>query len=68
VGKALSPIRHYARVGAALVNARERGRDPFAAIEAIVPWDSFSASMKEAAELARGEDFDALSLIGEHYP
>jgi TnpA family transposase len=68
-GKAINDkVRLYARVGAALVDAREQGRDPFAAIEAIVPWDSFSASVKEAAELARDQDFDALSLIGEHYP
>jgi hypothetical protein len=68
-GKAINDkVRLYARVGAALVDAREQGRDPFAAIEAIVPWDSFSASVKETAELARDQDFDALSLIGEHYP
>ena len=68
-GKAINDkVRLYAKVGAALVDAREQGHDPFAAIEAIVPWDSFSASVKEAAELARDQDFDALSLIGEHYP
>ncbi len=68
-GKAINDkVRLYAKIGAALVNAREQGRDPFAAIEAIVPWDSFSASVKEAAELARDQDFDALSLVGEHYP
>lgn len=68
-GKAINDkVRLYARVGAALVEAREQGRDPFAAIEAVVPWASFSASVKEAAELARDEDFSALSLIDEHYP
>jgi TnpA family transposase len=68
-GKAINDkVRLYAKVGTALVDAREQGRDPFAAIEAIVSWDSFSASVKEAAELARDQDFDALSLIGEHYP
>ncbi len=68
-GKAINDkVRLYAKVGAALVEAREQGRDPFAAIEAIVPWESFSASVKEAAELARDQDFDALALIGEHYP
>ena len=68
-GKAINDkVRLYAKIGAALVDAREQGRDPFAAIEAVLPWESFSASVKEAAELARGEDFDALSLIGEHYP
>ena len=67
-GKAINDkVRLYAKVGAALIDARELGRDPFTAIEAVVPWESFSASVKEAAELARGEDFDALSLIGEHY-
>jgi TnpA family transposase len=68
-GKAINDkVRLYAKVGAALVDARERGGDPFAAIEAVVPWASFSASVKEAEELARDEDFSALSLIGEHYP
>ena len=68
-GKAINDkVRLYAKIGAALVDAREQGRDPFAAIEAVVPWDSFSASVKEAAELARDQDFDALSLVGEHYP
>jgi len=68
-GKAIKDkVRLYAKIGAALVDAREQGRHPFAAIEAVVPWASFSASVKEAAELARGEDFDALSLVGEHYP
>jgi hypothetical protein len=61
-------VRLYAKVGAALVEAREQGRDPFAAIEAVVPWASFSASVKEAAELARDKDFSSLSLIDEHYP
>lgn len=42
-GKAINDkVRLYAKVGAALVDAREQGRDPFAAIEAIVPWESFS--------------------------
>lgn len=68
-GKAINDkVRLYAKVGAALVHAREQGGDPFAAIEAVVPWESFSASVKEAAELARDQDFDALSLMGEHYP
>jgi hypothetical protein len=51
-----------------LVAAREQGRDPFAAIEAIVSWEAFSASVSEAERLARNEDFDALSLITEYYP
>ena len=44
----------HSKVGAALVVARGQGHDPFAAIEANATLDSFSASVKEAAELARG--------------
>ncbi len=68
-GKAINDkVRLYAKVGAALVAARQQGRDPFAAIEAIVSWEAFSASVSEAEKLARNEDFDALSLITEYYP
>jgi TnpA family transposase len=67
-GKAINEkVRLYAKVGAALVAAREQGRDPYAAIEEIVSWDAFSRSVNEAQQLARDEDFDALSLITEHY-
>jgi hypothetical protein len=61
-------VRLYAKVGAALVAARQQGRDPFAAIEAIVSWEAFSASVSEAEKLARNDDFDAPSLITEYYP
>ena len=68
-GKAINDkVRLFAKVGAALVAAREQGRDPFAAIEAIVSWEAFSASVSEAERLARNEDFDALALITEYYP
>ena len=68
-GKAINDkVRLYAKVGAALVSAREQGRDPYVAIEAIVSWDAFSRSVTEAEQLARDEDFDPLSLVTEHYP
>jgi hypothetical protein len=48
-GKAINEkVRLNARVGAAFGSARERGRDPYAAIEATVPWDAFSRSVTEA--------------------
>jgi hypothetical protein len=54
-------VRLYARVGAALVAAREQGTDPFAAIEAIVSWAAFSESVVEAGALARDENFNPLA-------
>jgi hypothetical protein len=54
-GKAINDkVRLYAKVGAALVDAREQGRDPFAAIEAVVPWESFSASVKGGSRTCAG--------------
>lgn len=68
-GKAINDkIRLYAKVGSALVAAREQGIDAFAAIEAIVSWEAFSESVREAGQLARDENFNPLSLITEHYP
>jgi len=68
-GKAINDkVRLFAKVGSALVAAREQGVDAFAAIETIVPWQTFSDSVREAGELARDENFNPLSLITEHYP
>ncbi len=68
-GKAINDkVRLYAKVGSALVTAREQGRDAYAAIEEVLSWETFSKSVQEAEKLAREESFDALSLLTEHYP
>ncbi len=60
-------MRLYSRIGRALLEAKQSGSDPFAAIEAIIPWDVFSESITEAEALARPEDFDFLSLVGDGF-
>ncbi len=60
-------VRLYSRIGRALVEARRQGGDPFAAIEAILPWERFTESIAEAERLAQPEDFDYLPLIGDGY-
>lgn len=60
-------VRLYWRIGRALVDAKESGNDPFAAIEAIIPWDVFTESVTEAQTLAQPENFDFLSLIGDGF-
>lgn len=57
----------YQRIGRALLDARQSGSDPFAAIEAIVPWNEFSESITEAEKLAQPEDFDFLALVGDGF-
>ena len=67
-GKAINDkIRLYGRVGQALLEAKQTGNDPFAAIEAVIPWDTFAASVNEAQKLAQSEDFDFLRHVGESY-
>lgn len=67
-GKAINnKIRLYSCIGRALLEAKRSGHDPFAAIEAIIPWDVFSESIAEAEKLAQPEEFDFLSLIGERF-
>ena len=60
-------VRLYWRIGRALVDAKQSGNDPFAAIEAIIPWDTFAQSVTEAQTLAQPENFDFLSLIGDRF-
>jgi len=67
-GKAINDkVRVYSQVGHALVVAREKGTDPYAAIEAVFPWEQYVASILEAAVLARPAAFDSLPLLGEAY-
>jgi hypothetical protein len=67
-GKAINDkVRLYSRIGRALLEAKQLGGDPFAAIEAIIPWDLFSKSINDAKTLAQPENFACLSLIGDGF-
>jgi hypothetical protein len=65
-GKAINDkVRLYSQVGHALVVAREEGTDPYAAIETVLPWERYVASITEADTLARPAAFESLPLLGE---
>ena len=67
-GKAINDkVRLYGRIGQALLDAKQSGGDPFAAIESVISWDAFAESVTEAQKLAQPEDFDFLYRIGESY-
>ena len=67
-GKSINEkVRLYGRIGQALLEAKQRGSDPFIAIESVMTWDAFTASVSEAQKLAQPEDFDFLHHIGESY-
>jgi hypothetical protein len=66
-GKAINAkVRLFGRIGQALIEAKQAGRDPFAAIEAVMSWDAF-AERHRGAKLAQPDDFDFLHRIGESY-
>jgi TnpA family transposase len=68
-GRAINEkVRLYAAVGRALIAAREGAGDPFAAIQAVLPWAAFVSTVDEAERLARPAAFDALELLDESYP
>lgn len=62
-----SKLRQYLTVGQALLNARESGEDPWAAIEDVLPWPEFITSLEETQFLARKDNFDPLHLLTEKY-
>ena len=67
-GKAINDkVRLYSRIGRALLDAKQSGGDPFAAIEAVIPWEVFRESIGEAEKLARPEDFDYLALVSDGF-
>jgi hypothetical protein len=60
-------VRLYARVGAALIAAREGKQDAYGAITTVIPWERFRTTVAQAEALARPEEFDTLEKLGEHY-
>src|SRR5258708_36280612 len=67
-GKAINEkVRLYADVGHALIKAKEEAADPYQALEAVLPWETFVPPVQEASTLARPADFDYLDLLDDHY-
>jgi len=61
-------LRLFATVGQALVTARTAGTDAFVAIDAVVTWEVFAASVTEADQLARPARADFLAHLSDGYP
>jgi hypothetical protein len=67
-GKAINDrVRMDGRIGQALIEAKQSGDDPFAAIEVVIQWGIFAAIVIEAQKLARPADFDFLHHINKSY-
>lgn len=67
-GKAINAkVRLFGRIGQVLIDAKQAGDDPFAAIETVISWEAFAKSVTEAQSLAQPEEFDFLHRLGESY-
>ncbi len=67
-GKAINEkVRLYAKVGKALIEAKELEQDPFESLQSIISWEQFVQSVEQAEELARPAEFDYLDLLDNHY-
>ena len=68
-GKAINDkVRLYEQIGRVLIDAKDSGSDPFAAIETVISWDDFTASIDEAQQLAQPAGFDFLHRMRDSYP
>jgi TnpA family transposase len=62
-----SKVRLYSKIGHALLQAKQSGGDPYAAIEKIISWEDFTHSISEADNLAQPESFDHLHLVSDQF-
>lgn len=60
-------IRLHSRLGDALLEAKETGEDPFAAIEAAIGWESLATSTAQAKDLTRPALEDHLALVSAQF-
>lgn len=60
-------MRLFGRIDQVLIDAKQAGYDPFAAIETVISWEAFAKSVTEAQTLAQPEEFDFLHRLGEGY-
>jgi len=61
-------VRHHADFGAALIQARDAGGDPFQAIGDGLGWDAFERSVEAANKLRKPIGSDRLERIEDEYP
>lgn len=63
-GKAINEkVGLYARLGKALIDAKETGEDPYAVLDELLGWERFVASVAEAENLAMPQSFDYLDFL-----
>jgi Tn3 transposase DDE domain len=60
-------VRLYAKIGTALIRAKDANTDWQKALASVISWDNFRVSVAEAEALAMGENFDFLDHLKSRY-
>jgi hypothetical protein len=60
--------RRYAAIGKALITARDEEQDLFTALQTVMPWERFVASVTEAKTLLQPKTGDYLDGLRTYYP
>jgi TnpA family transposase len=60
-------LNTYAKIGQALIKAKQENLNPFTVIEEIMTWDEFTQTVQATQELAKPNNFDSLYRITKHY-
>jgi len=60
-------LNTYAKIGQALIKAKQENLDPFTVIEEIITWDEFTQTVQATQELTKPNNFDFLYRITRHY-
>src|SRR6266571_4319061 len=60
-------VRLYARVGKALITAKEATQDAYQAIEAVIAWERFVGTVEEAEQLSTTNEVDSAELLIGRY-
>ncbi|MEO7468508.1 MAG: Tn3 family transposase [Sphingobium limneticum] len=61
-------IRLLARLGTAIIDARDCGTDPLSAIEEVIGWDDLGSEIEEARQLVRPDPLDPVELARSNLP
>lgn len=61
-------IRLLARLGTAIIAARDSSADPLSAIEEVIGWDDLGSEIEEARQLVRPDPLDPVELARSNLP
>src|SRR5260221_8103643 len=61
-------VRLYARVGKALITAKEATQDAYVASESVRRWERFVGTVQEAEQLTTTTEIDTVEILVSRYP